>query len=80
MSDYFWCPPSIKAMGVYIYCDTYFHPWSAPAGTTRGVIGDAVDVAFVPTDADAGVIYSNSWNYAMSYPIDGIVIEGHKTF
>lgn len=80
MSDYFWCPPSIKAMGVYIYCDTYFHPWSAPAGTTRGVIGDAVDVAFLPTDADAGVIYSNSWNYAMSYPIDGIVIEGHKTF
>lgn len=78
--DYFWCPPSIKAAGVYIYCDTYFHPWSAPAGMTRGVLNDVVDVAFVPLDQDAGQIYSNQWNYAMSYPIEGIVIEGHKTF
>ena len=79
-STYFWCPPSIKAAGVYIYCNTYFHPWSAPAGQTRGIITDAVDVAFVPLDEDAGQIYSNQWNYAMSYPQDGIVIEGHKTF
>ena len=78
--DYIWIPPSAKAVGAYIYCDTYFHPWSAPAGTTRGVINDAVDIAFLPSENDAGVIYSNSWNYAMSYPIDGIVIEGHKTF
>lgn len=78
--DYLWIPPSIKAMGVYIYCDTYFHPWSAPAGHTRGIVGDVVDIAFKPTDDDAGMIYSNAWNYAMSYPIDGIVIEGHKTF
>lgn len=78
--DYIWIPPSIKAAGACIYCDTYFHPWSAPAGTVRGVIGDAIDVAFLPTDDDAGVIYSNSWNYAMSYPLYGIVIEGHKTF
>ncbi len=67
-------------MGVCIYCDTYFHPWSAPAGNVRGIIGDAVDVAFLPADSDAGVIYSNSWNYAMSYPLTGVVIEGHKTF
>jgi len=78
--SYMWIPPSIKAMGACIYCDTYFHSWSAPAGVTRGVINDAVDVAFLPTDDDAGIIYSNAWNYAMSYPIDGIVIEGHKTF
>ena len=78
--NYIWIPPSIKAAGVYTYCDTYFHPWSAPAGNIRGIVNDVVDVAFLPSDADAGVIYSNSWNYAMSYPINGIVIEGHKTF
>lgn len=79
-NTYLWVPPSIKVVGVYIYCNTYFHPWSAPAGQTRGIINDAIDVAFIPLDADAGQIYSNQWNYAMSYPIDGIVIEGHKTF
>ena len=79
-NSYLWIPPSIKAMGVYIYCNTYFHPWSAPAGQTRGIINDAIDIAFIPLDADAGQIYSNQWNYAMSYPVDGIVIEGHKTF
>ena len=78
--DYIWIPPSIKAMGVYTYCDIYFHPWSAPAGHTRGIVGDAVDIAFMPSESDAGIIYSNSWNYAMSYPADGIIIEGHKTF
>ena len=78
--DYFWIPPSIKAAGVYIYCDTYFQPWNAPAGLTRGVLNDVVDVAFVPNEEEAGKIYSARWNYAMSYPLDGIVIEGHKTF
>ena len=79
-SDYIWMPPSIKAVGVYIYCDTYFQPWSAPAGLTRGVLNDVVDVAFVPNEDEAGKIYNAQWNYAMNYPIDGIVVEGHKTF
>lgn len=79
-TEFLWLPPSIKAAGVYIYCDTYFYPWSAPAGMTRGRLTDVVDVAFVPLEDEAGKIYTSKWNYAMSYPIDGIVIEGHKTF
>ena len=77
---YLWVPPSIKTMGVCIYCDTYFQPWSAPAGLVRGVLNDVVDVAFVPNEDEAGKLYNAQWNYAMSYPLDGIVIEGHKTF
>ena len=79
-SDYMWFPPSIKASGVYIYCDTYFQPWSAPAGMTRGILRDVVDVAFTPNEDEAGKIYNAQWNYAMNYPIDGVVVEGHKTF
>lgn len=44
--DLFWCPPSIKAAKSYIYCDTYGHPWSVPAGMKRGLVSGAVDVAF----------------------------------
>ena len=77
--DLFWCPPSIKAMGVYLNTDSNFMYWDAPAGLNRGVIA-ATDVAFSPTMAQAGSIYEKNWNYAINYPQDGIVLEGQKTF
>ena len=76
--DFFWCPPSIKAMGVYINTDLNFNYWDAPAGLNRGVVS-AVDVAFSPTQKQAGSIYEKNWNYAINYPQDGIVLEGQKT-
>lgn len=78
--DPIWLPPSIKAAGVFIYTDTYFHPWDAPAGINRATLTNVFDVAFNPTIQEAGKIYNYQWNYAISYPIDGIVIEGQKTF
>lgn len=80
-NDVFWCPPSIKAAGLYIYSDAYYNYWSAPAGMNRGRLQtDVFDVAFSPTLEQAGVIYNNNWNYAVNYPIDGIIMEGQRTF
>lgn len=76
--EYFWCPPSIKAMGVYIYTDANFFPWYAPAGLNRGIV-NALDVAFSPTNKQGGEIYEKSWNYAVDYPNDGITLWGQKT-
>ena len=78
--DFFWLPPSIKAAGVCNYIDTYFHPWDAPAGIIRGHLNNVYDIAFSPRNDEAGKIYQNAWNYAINYPIDGIVLEGQKTF
>ena len=77
--DFFWCPPSIKAMGCYINTDVNYNYWDAPAGLTRGIVA-ATDVAFSPTAPQAGSIYEKNWNYAINYPNDGIVLEGQKTF
>lgn len=77
--DFFWCPPSIKAMGVYINTDLNYNYWDAPAGLTRGPIA-ATDVAFSPTAKQAGSLYEKNWNYAIDYPNEGIVLEGQKTF
>ena len=77
--DFFWCPPSIKAAGVYVYTDAYFHSWDAPAGLTRGIVRGAYDVSFNPMNDEAGKVYQQAWNYAVSYPTEGIVIEGQKT-
>lgn len=76
--DFFWCPPSIKAMGVYVNTDVNFNYWDAPAGLNRGVIA-ATDVAFSPTVKQAGCFYEKNFNYAINYPQDGIVLEGQKT-
>lgn len=77
--DTLWLPPSIKAAGIYINTDINFNYWDAPAGLNRGVVS-ATDVSFSPTVAQAGTIYNKSWNYAINYPQDGIVLEGQKTF
>lgn len=77
--DLFWIPPSIKAAGIYTYTDAYFHKWDAPAGMTRGVVNNVVDCAFSPNIHEAGKIYQQCWNYAINYPLDGIVLEGQKT-
>jgi len=78
--SYFWCPPSIKAVGVYLYTDRYSNVWDAPAGERRGGISDAYDVAFNPTVKEAQSFYDQQWNYAVSYPLGGIILEGQKTF
>jgi hypothetical protein len=78
--DLFWCPPSIKAASTYVYVDTYFKPWDAPAGLNRGMVNNAVDCAFSPTLDEAGKIYNQCWNYAINYPSNGIILEGQKTF
>lgn len=77
--DFFWCPPSIKATGVYINTDLNFEYWLAPAGLNRGIIA-ATDVSFSPNGKQAGAFYEKNWNYAINYPQDGIVLEGQKTF
>ena len=77
--DYFWCPPSIQAMGVYLNTDINFDYWMAPAGLNRGIVS-ALDVAFNPTQRQSDEIYPKCWNYARNYPNDGIVLEGQRTF
>ena len=74
--DLIWLPPSIKMAGIYIYTDAYFNKWDAPAGLARGRVTNVVDCAFSPSQQEAEKIYLQSWNYAVSYPIDGIVVEG----
>lgn len=76
----FWCPPSIQAAGVYINTDANYHVWDAPAGLTRGVVTNAVDSSFSPNMKQAGSLYLKNWNYAITYPTEGIILEGQKTF
>lgn len=78
--SYMWLPPSVKALGAYLYTDNAGAFWDAPAGLSRGRMSNTLDIAFNPTNDEAGTLYQNSWNYAVSYPLDGVVLEGQRTF
>ena len=38
------------------------------------------DISFNPKNSEAGVLYSNSWNYAINTTFNGIIQEGQRTF
>ena len=75
-----WMPPTIKVIEAYLVTDNQYNFWDAPAGLRRGVMTETYDVAFNPAEKDAEKIYINRWNYAVSYPLEGIILEGQKTF
>ena len=52
--NYMWMPPSIKTIGVYLYTDNYGAYWDAPAGLNRGHVRNTTNVAFNPTNEEAG--------------------------
>lgn len=71
-----WVPPTIKVLGSYLN----YNEWEAPAGLTRGKLNSTYNISFNLTNKEAETFYENNWNYIVSYPTDGIVIEGQKTF
>ena len=79
-SEFMWLPPSVKIGGILTRLMVNDEFWKAPAGITNARLYSTYDVAFNPTNEEAGVLYDNNWNYAVSYPEYGIVPEGQKTF
>jgi phage tail sheath protein FI len=59
--------------------DALIGPWGAPAGLNRGLVGDALDVAFSPNQRQRDDLYTISMNPITTFPDQGIVIFGQKT-
>ena len=76
----FWCPPSFFGANCYIKTRTRYNVWDAPAGLTRGVIS-VDDTSFEPDLNARNTLYSNAWNYSLTYVQNGATcLEGQKTF
>ena len=61
--------------------DSLGHVWYAPAGQSRGLIGEAYDVS-VRTKSynqENDMLYQNQWNFFQIYQNEGVVVEGQKT-
>ena len=77
-----WTPPSGSVLATYALSDSLAAPWFAPAGETRGVVPNIIDVFSRPTLEERDLMYGNEncINPIVSYAnLDGFVIMGQKT-
>ena len=72
-------PSSGYAAAKMVSTDEEIGPWGAPAGFNRGIITDAIDVAFSPNQRQRDDLYTISLNPITTFPDQGIVIFGQKT-
>jgi len=75
----FWAPPSGVIGSSYARNDSVYQPWFAPAGFTRGLITNALEVSIRPNQKQRDQFYKISCNPIAFFPGDGYVIFGQKT-
>jgi hypothetical protein len=55
------------------------YPWYSPAGAARGVLNNAIKLAYNPSEAQRDLLYNNKVNPVIAAPGQGIILYGDKT-
>ena len=72
-------PPSVAVLGAYGLNDVVGHPWTAPAGFTRGVLS-SIETAAVPLERqNLDDLYDADINPITAFSGTGITVWGQKT-
>jgi phage tail sheath protein FI len=74
-----WIPASVVIPGVYAFTDGAAAPWYAPAGLTRGGIGDVIQAEKKLTRSQRDTLYAANVNPIATFPGQGINVFGQKT-
>jgi phage tail sheath protein FI len=74
-----WVPASTMIPGVYAFTDASSDPWFAPAGITRGGLGQVIRAERKLTTGDRDVLYEANINPIATFPGSGVVVFGQKT-
>jgi phage tail sheath protein FI len=77
---YRWIPLNGDIGGLCAHTDDIRDPWWSPAGLQRGVIKNVVKLAYNPPKADRDTLYKSGVNPVVSFPGEGTVLYGDKTF
>lgn len=72
-------PASTFIPGVYAFTDASSDPWFAPAGITRGGMGQVVRAERKLTSANRDSLYEANVNPIATFPNQGVVVFGQKT-
>ena len=76
---YRWVPLNGDIAGLCAHTDSVRDPWYSPAGFNRGLIKNAVKLAWNPTQAERDVLYKSGINPVVTFPGEGTVLFGDKT-
>jgi hypothetical protein len=74
-----WVPASTLIPGVFAYTDSSSDPWFAPAGLTRGGLGQVVRAERKLTSGNRDTLYEANVNPIATFPQSGVVVFGQKT-
>ena len=74
-----WIPASVVIPGVYAFTDGAAAPWFAPAGLTRGGLGDVIQAERKLTRTQRDTLYNANVNPIATFPGSGISVFGQKT-
>ena len=72
-------PASTMIPGVYTFTDRSSEPWFAPAGLTRGALGQVVRAERKLTATNRDTLYESNVNPLATFPQSGVVVFGQKT-
>jgi hypothetical protein len=78
--QYRWIPLNGDVAGLCARTDYTNDPWFSPGGFNRGQIKNVVKLAFNPTQVDRDTLYSYGINPVVTFPGQGTVLFGDKTF
>lgn len=73
---YYWIPCAADVAGLTL--STEF-PWTSPAGVNRGIIKNALKLAYSPKKSERDLLYAARINPIATFPGTGIVLYGDKT-
>jgi len=71
------CNPDVAGLMVRTSIESY--PWFSPAGLTRGVLNNAIKLAYNPSKTQRDVLYGSRINSIVNQRGSGIILFGDKT-
>lgn len=74
-----WVPASTMVPGVFAFTDASSDPWFAPAGITRGGLGQVIRAERKLTAGNRDALYEANINPIATFPQNGVVVFGQKT-
>ena len=72
-------PASTMIPGVFAFTDASSEPWFAPAGITRGGLGQVIRAERKLTAGNRDALYEANINPIATFPQSGVVVFGQKT-
>ena len=72
-------PTNPDVAGLMVRTDIEQYPWFSPAGQQRGILNNAIKLAYNPTKSQRDLLYEARINSVINQPGTGVLLYGDKT-